>query len=79
VLLLSKDFVLLVLLANVIAWPLAWMTMDRWLENFPYRININPVLFILSGLVVVVIAFLSVGFQTIKAARVNPARTLRSE
>lgn len=79
VLLLSRDFVLLVLLANVIAWPLAWVAMDRWLQNFPYRIDINPLLFMLSGLVVVVIAFLSVGFQTIKAARVNPARTLRSE
>ena len=63
----------------MIAWPLAWFIMNRWLMNFPYRITINPVLFVVAGLGVVVIAFLSVGFQTLKAARVNPARTLRSE
>ena len=79
VLLLSKGFIQLVLIANLIAWPLAWVIMDRWLMNFPYRISINPILFILAGLAVVVIAFLSVGFQTLKAARVNPASTLRSE
>jgi putative ABC transport system permease protein len=79
VLLLSKGFVVLVLMANMIAWPLAWYIMNRWLQGFPYRISINPLLFVASGLVVVVIAFLSVGFQTMKAARVNPARTLRSE
>jgi putative ABC transport system permease protein len=79
VLLLSRGFVILVLIANMIAWPLAWFIMDRWLQNFPYRININPVLFVMAGLAVVVIAFLSVGFQTMKAARINPARTLRSE
>jgi putative ABC transport system permease protein len=53
--------------------------MNEWLQNFPYRITINPVLFVIAGLVVVVIAFFSVGFQTMKAARVNPASTLRSE
>jgi putative ABC transport system permease protein len=79
VLLLSKGFVQLVLIANMIAWPLAWFIMNRWLQGFPYRININPLLFIVAGLLVVVIAFLSVGFQTLKASRVNPARTLRSE
>jgi putative ABC transport system permease protein len=79
VLLLSKGFIVLVLIANMIAWPLAWFIMNKWLQGFPYRININPVLFVVAGLVVVVIAFLSVGFQTMKAARINPARTLRSE
>jgi putative ABC transport system permease protein len=79
VLLLSKGFVQLVLIANLIAWPLAWFIMNKWLQNFPYRIDINPVLFVVAGLTVVVIAFLSVGFQTMKAARINPASTLRSE
>jgi putative ABC transport system permease protein len=79
VLLLSRGFVVLVLIANMIAWPLAWFIMDKWLQGFPYRISINPLLFVVAGLLVVVIAFLSVGFQTMKAARVNPARTLRSE
>jgi putative ABC transport system permease protein len=79
VLLLSKGFVQLVIVANFIAWPLAWYLMNRWLETFPYRISINPIVFILAGLAVVFIAFLSVGFQTMKAAAVNPAKTLRSE
>jgi putative ABC transport system permease protein len=79
VLLLSKGFVQLVIIANMIAWPLAWFIMDRWLQGFPYRISINPVLFLVAGIGVVMIAFLSVGFQTMKAAAVNPAQTLRSE
>ena len=79
VLLLSKGFVVLVLIANILAWPLAWLIMNRWLQNFPYRIEINPVLFVVAGLGVVVIAFLSVGIQTMRAANINPAKTLRSE
>jgi putative ABC transport system permease protein len=79
VLLLTRGFIQLVLIANMIAWPLAYLIMNRWLQSFPYRININPLLFAVAGLVVVVIAFLSVGFQTFKAAEVNPAKTLRSE
>jgi len=79
VLLLSKGFIQLVLIANLIAWPLAWWIMDRWLQSFPYRIAINPVLFLLAGVGVVLIAFLSVGFQTLKAALINPAQTLKYE
>jgi len=79
VMLLSKGFVQLVIVANMIAWPLAWYVMDRWLQGFPYRITINPFLFVVAGLGVVLIAFLSVGFQTLKAAGVNPASRLRSE
>lgn len=79
VMLLSRGFVQLVLIANVIAWPMAWFIMDRWLESFPYRIQINPLLFVLAGLGVVLIAFGSVSAQTLKAARINPAQTLKSE
>ncbi len=79
VLLLSKGFIQLVIIANLIAWPLAYFIMDRWLTNFPYRITITPWLFIIAGIAVVVIAFLSVGLQTLKAANVNPAKTLRTE
>ncbi len=79
VLLLSKGFVQLVLIANMIAWPLAWWIMNQWLESFPYRININPFLFVLAGIGVVIIAFISVGFQTFRAASVNPAQTLKYE
>ena len=79
VLLLSKGFIQLVLIANLIAWPLAWWIMDTWLASFPYRIDINPLLFLGAGIGVVMIAFLSVGFQTFKAALLNPAETLKYE
>jgi putative ABC transport system permease protein len=79
VLLLSRGFIQLVLIANLIAWPLAWYIMTRWLEGFPYHISIPPVLFLVAGSGVVIIAFLSVGFQTLKAALVNPAQTLKYE
>lgn len=79
VLLLSRGFIQLVIIANMIAWPLAWFAMEQWLQGFPYRITINPFLFVIAGLAVVLIAFLSVGFQTFKAAAVNPASSLRSE
>jgi putative ABC transport system permease protein len=79
VLLLSKGFIQLVLIANLIAWPLAWYLMDTWLQNFPYRIQLNPAWFIIAGGGVVLIAFVSVGVQTMKAALVNPAKTLKYE
>jgi putative ABC transport system permease protein len=79
ILLLSKGFIQLVIIANLIAWPVAWYIMDSWLQSFPYRITINPVLFLAAGLGVVIIAFLSVGFETFKAARINPALTLKNE
>lgn len=79
VLLLSRGFIQLVLVANLIAWPLAYYLMTRWLEGFPYHIAVPPTLFVMAGGGVVVIAFLSVGFQTMKAALVNPAQTLKYE
>lgn len=79
VILLSREFLLLVIIANFIAWPLAWWLMSNWLQGFPYRIEINPILFVGAGLGVLLIAFLSVGFQTLKAAMINPAKTLKYE
>jgi putative ABC transport system permease protein len=79
VFLLSKGFIQLVLVGNMIAWPLAWYIMDQWLASFPYHIEINPLLFVLAGSGVVIIAFISVSFQTIRAARINPAQTLKYE
>ena len=79
VLLLSRGFIQLVLVANLIAWPIAWWMMSKWLEGFPYHTNLNPLLFVSAGAGVVVIAFLSVGIQTMKAATVNPAHTLKYE
>jgi len=79
VLLLSKGFIQPVLVANLVAWPLAWLVIQRWLEEFPYRIPIHPMLFLLAGIAVTIIAFASVGVQTWRAARINPAVTLKHE
>jgi len=77
--LLSKNFLGLVLLANLIAWPIAWFVMHRWLEDFAYRITIQWWIFALEGIVSILIAFFTVSFQSIKAAVTNPVKSLRSE
>jgi putative ABC transport system permease protein len=77
--LLSKDFLLLVLIAMVIASPLAWWLMDRWLENFAYRISIQWWVFALTGLIALSIAFFTVSLQSVKAALANPIESLKSE
>lgn len=77
--LLSGGFTKLVLIANLFALPAAWWMMERWLQGFPYRIDVSIVVLISSGVLVVVIALLSVSYQTVKAALVNPADTLRYE
>jgi putative ABC transport system permease protein len=79
VLLLSRGFLWPVLIANLLAWPLAWWVMDQWLQTFPYHVSINPLLFILAGTLVLIIAFISVAGQTLKAALLEPARTLKYE
>jgi putative ABC transport system permease protein len=79
VLLLSGSFMRHVLIANVIAWPLAWWIMQQWLQSFSYRVSINPMIFLLSGGIVVLIAFISVSSQTIKAALKEPVKTLKHE
>jgi len=77
--LLSKDFLKLVLVAILIASPLAWYAMHRWLEDFAYRVDISWWVFALAGLLAIGIALLTVSFQSIKAALVNPVKSLRSE
>ncbi|WP_028298186.1 ABC transporter permease [Olivibacter sitiensis] len=77
--LLSKDFVKLVLLAIVIASPIAWWAMNKWLEDFAYKIEIQWWMFALAGLAAVVIALLTVSAQAIKAAVANPVDSLRDE
>jgi ABC-type antimicrobial peptide transport system permease subunit len=77
--LLSKDFLKLVLLANVIAWPLAGWAMHRWLQDFAYRTPISWWLFVIAGISAVLIALFAVSFQAIKAATANPVKSLRSE
>ncbi|MGD9011069.1 MAG: ABC transporter permease [Desulfobacterales bacterium] len=79
IVLLLKEFTKLILLANVIAWPIAFFTMNRWLQNYAYRIEIGLSAFVLAGLIVLVIALLTAGYQAIKAARANPVDALRYE
>ncbi|MES2808618.1 MAG: ABC transporter permease [Bacteroidota bacterium] len=79
VLLLSGHFVKLVLIANLIAWPLAWFAMHKWLESFAYRIDIKLNVFVVTALLSVIIALVTISFQSIKAAIANPVKSLRSE
>ena len=76
---LSKDFLKLVVVASVIAFPFAWWAMHVWLQDFVYRIDINPWVFALSALGVLIIALLTISFQAIKAALTSPVKSLRSE
>jgi len=77
--LLSRDFVKWVALANLIAWPGAYYFMNKWLQNFSFRINLNIWFFILSGFLALVIALLTVSYLTIKTALANPIDSLRYE
>ena len=79
VLSLSKDFLKLVLLANILAWPLAFYVMNNWLDNFAYRIGIEVWVFLLAGLFALLIALLTISRQAIKSALSNPIRSLRYE
>ena len=79
VVLLSKDFLLLVLISLLIATPLAWYSMDQWLQNYAFRTEITWWIFAFSGLVAITIAIVTVSFQAIKAAISNPVESLRSE
>jgi len=77
--LLTKEFVRLVAVANIIAWPLAYFAMNKWLQNFAYRVPLSIWIFLLSGLAALVIALLTVSYQTVKAATANPVDSLRYE
>jgi putative ABC transport system permease protein len=79
VLLLSKDFLKLVLVATIIAIPVSYYIMANWLQDFAYRTKISPAIFILVGLTVLAIALATISFQAIKAATSNPIKSLRYE
>jgi putative ABC transport system permease protein len=79
VLLFSKEFALLILAANIIAWPLAFFSMNRWLQDFAYRIDIGWQIFALAGALALFIALLTVSYQAIRAAIANPVESLRYE
>ncbi|MEP6684057.1 MAG: ABC transporter permease [Parafilimonas sp.] len=76
---LSKEFAKLVLIASVIAFPVAWWAMHTWLQSFAYRTNISWWIFVVAGLAAILIALITVSFQAIKAAMANPVKSLRSE
>ena len=76
---LSKEFIILVFMANAVAWPLAYLAMTKWLNNFAYRVNLNVWIFVLSGLSAMAIALFTVSFQSVKAAAANPVEALRYE
>jgi putative ABC transport system permease protein len=77
--LLSKDFGRLIALAILIATPLAWLGMDKWLQNFAYRTTISPWVFVIAAGIVVLIAAATTIYQSIRAAVMNPVETLRNE
>ena len=79
VMMLSREFIKLVIIANVIAWPVAYFVMSRWLQNFAYRTSIGLWVFILSALLALVLAVLTVSFQAFKAGTANPLDSLRYE
>lgn len=77
--LLTKDFLKPVLVAIVLAAPLAWWALDKWLQDFAYRVDLNGWYFVAAGAMALIVAFLTVGFQSFKAALANPIQSLRSE
>ena len=76
---LSKDFLILVVIALLISIPLTWMAADKWLQNYPYRIALSWSIFATGSILVILIAIATISFQAIKAAIANPATSLRSE
>ena len=76
---LSRNFTRPVLLANIIAWPIAWFVMKRWLQQFEYQTDIPYWVFLAAGIFALIIAIITVNIQTIRAATANPADSLRYE
>jgi putative ABC transport system permease protein len=76
---LSKDFLKLVIISVIVAFPLAWWGMHTWLQSFAYRTDISWWIFILAGMIAATIALLTISFQAMKAAMTNPVDSLRTE
>jgi len=77
--LMTRGFLLLVIFSNIIAWPVAYFAVKQWLENFAYRVELDIGMFLMAGAIALIIALITVSYQSIKAARTNPVNTLRSE
>lgn len=79
VMMLSRDFLVLIIIATLIAFPLAWWAMYKWLQDFEYRIGVGWWIFILSGLIAILVALFTISFQAVRAALSNPVKSLRTE
>ena len=77
--LLTLDFLKLVLIAIIISVPIAWYTMQKWLQDFTYRIEISWDVFVIAGMMAIIIAILTISYQSIKAALMNPVNSLKNE
>jgi putative ABC transport system permease protein len=79
VMMLSRDFLMLIVIASLIAFPVAWWAMYKWLQDFEYRIEVGWWIFVFSGFVAVLVALFTVSFQAVRAAVSNPIKSLRTE
>jgi len=77
--LLSKEFILLIIISSSIAWPVAWYIINSWLENFAYKIDLSIMVFLVSTIISISVAIITISYQTIKAARANPVDSLKYE
>jgi putative ABC transport system permease protein len=77
--LITREFFFLVLISNIVAWPIAWYLMDKWLQNFAYRTPFGIWIFILTGILSLIIVILTMSLQTLKAASTNPVEVLKYE
>jgi putative ABC transport system permease protein len=77
--LLGRDFLIIILMANLCAWPVSWFLMNKWLQNFPYRVNLSWTTFALCGLLALLVTSITVSFQTLRASLSNPVNSLRYE
>lgn len=77
--LLNKDFLRLILMANLLAWPISWILMNNWLKNFPYHVDLSWSTFVFSGLLTILVTLITVSSQTLKASLANPSDSLRYE
>ncbi|MBS7563361.1 hypothetical protein KHS38_03005 [Mucilaginibacter sp. Bleaf8] len=77
--LLSRDFLILVIIAFIVAVPVAWYAMSEWLKGYEYRIKLGLPVFLVAAIATILIALLTVSYQAIKAALANPVKSLRSE
>jgi len=79
IVLLLKDFTILILVAIAIATPVVYWLMNNWLQNFAYRVAVNPLIFVASGLLLILLSWITLSFLTFTMARINPATTLKNE